>query len=365
MSYNWQYKQWPQFKYDITVISDMAMAFSQITGEMTGVVQGLTNKAQQDALIRLMIEEALKSSAIEGELINRQDVMSSIRNNLGLNKHPENIKDKRAKAISELMIDVRTNYKNKLSENLIKNWHKLLFDGFKTINAGKWRSGKEPMQVVSGRYGKEIIHYEAPSSEKVAAEMKQFIQWYAAYKANKSITHAIAKTAIAHLYFESIHPFEDGNGRIGRAIAEKCLSESLGRPVLLSLSTVIERKRKEYYAALKEAQGSLNINNWLLYFAKIVLEAQKEAVKTVQLSLKKTKFFDAHKNLLNERELKVIKKMLDADAEKFIGGMTAKKYMSITKASKATATRDLQHLSESGILIAKGGGRNVHYDIAI
>ncbi len=257
---------------------------------------------------------------------------------------------------------MRDNYKLKLSEALIKHWHQLLFAGSKTINAGKWRTGNEPMQVVSGKTGKETVHFEAPPSERVAAEMKQFVKWYNAFE-TKNMAHTIAQTAIVHLYFESIHPFEDGNGRIGRALAEKCLSQSLGRPVLLSLSSIIEKKKKQYYAALKTAQSTLNINEWLVYFAHVITDAQKDALKDVKQSLKKTRFFDAHKEQLNSRELKVIKKMLDAD--NFTGGMTAKKYMSMTKSSKATATRDLQHLTEIKVLILKGGGRSVHYELAV
>ncbi len=363
--YNWQHKEWPKFIYNIEVVGDCASQFMLVAGEATGVAQGLSEKEQTNALIRMMMEEALKTSAIEGELLNREDVRSSIENHLGLHKKPKSIKDKRAKAIAEVMLDVRNNYNKKLSESLIKHWHKLLFEDSKTINAGMWRSSKQPMQVVSGAFGKEEIHFEAPPSSKVATEMKKFVKWYNAFKVNGNMFHAITKTSIAHLYFESIHPFEDGNGRIGRAIAEKCLSESVGRPLLISLSSVLERKRKLYYAELKKAQHTLKINDWLVYFANVILEAQKDAVKSVQQTLKRTKFFDQHKAQLNEREQKVIRKMLDTGNEGFIGGMTAKKYMSITKASKATATRDLQHLTSMKVLIPFGEGRSVHYELGV
>jgi len=163
------------------------------------------------------------------------------------------------------------------------------------------------------------------------------------------------------LYFESIHPFEDGNGRIGRALIEKCLSESLGRPVLLATATAIEKNKKDYYAELKKSQSTLNIDNWLIYFAKMLLEAQQISIDIITFSIKQTHFFDKFKGELNERELKAIKKMFDAGADGFEGGMTAKKYISITKTSKATATRDLQHLAEIGALIEQGSGRSVHY----
>lgn len=363
MSYNWQHKSWPKFVYKASLTADAALLLSKQMGEMSGVLQGLTAKKQQDALIRTLMDEALKTSAIEGELLNREDVMSSIKNNLGINAKPEAVKDKKAKAIAALMIEVRNNYDKKLTEALIKQWHAILFVDSKQIKAGKWRSGNEPMQIVSGTVGKEIVHFEAPPSENVSVEMKAFIQWYNDFKTDGNMVQTIIKTAIAHLYFETIHPFEDGNGRIGRAIAEKCFAQSLGHSVMLSLSSVLEKKRKQYYAALKEAQNSLHINNWIAYFAQVMIDAQSEAIKHVQSSLRRTQFFDAHKSVLNSREEKVLKKMFDAGSDGFEGGMTAKKYMSITKASKATATRDLQHLAELGVLEAKGGGRSVYYEL--
>ena len=363
--YNWQHKNWPSFDYNTEVVSEITPMISNYIGEMSGIMQSLTDKDQTETLIRLITTEAISTSAIEGEILNKQDLMSSIKNNLGVNTKAESVKDKKAKAIAELMISVRNEYSNKLTITSIKKWHKLLFLNSQAINAGKWRSGKEPMQVVSGRIGKEIVHFEAPPSERVAKEMKLFTEWYNAYKITDNMTNAIVKSAITHLYFESIHPFEDGNGRIGRAIAEKCFSQSLGRPVYLSLSSIIERNKKQYYLALKEAQGSLHINNWIVYFANIILQSQKEAIRTAQFALKKIIFLNNHALNLNEREQKVVNKMLEAGLDGFEGGMTAKKYMKITKSSKATATRDLQHLTELGVFNSKGNGRNIHYELTI
>jgi Fic family protein len=363
MTYNWQQKDWTNFRYNRDAISDAALNFSELWGEINGILQGLNTVEQQEEIIRFMISEAVTTSEIEGEFISRQDVMSSIKNQLGLNAKPEDVKDKRAKTVADLMTAVRHSYEKRLTEIALKKWHKLLFDGNKIIKAGKWRTGVEPMQVISGAIGREIVHYEAPPSERVPQEMKQFVAWYNDYKTNGNVTDALIKTSIAHLYFESIHPFEDGNGRIGRAIAEKCLAQSLGKPVLLSLSSVIEKNRKQYYAALKNTQNSLEITDWLIYFANVILQAQAEAIKIVRFSLQKTKFFDKYKNELNEREWKVIKKMSDAGYEGFAGGMTAKKYMRIAQTSKATATRDLRHLSEIGVLLAEGGGRSAHYGL--
>ena len=326
---------------------------------MDAILQTLPIAKQQEELVQCMISEAATTSGIEGEFLSRQDLMSSIKNKLKLNVIPETVRDKRSIAISNLLVVVRNSYNRKLTEKDIKLWHGLLFAN----KAGQWRSGTELMQVVSGMYGKETVHYEAPPSYRVPVEMKQFVHWYNAFKITDNPVDVLIKTAVAHLYFESIYPFEDGNGRIGRAIAEKCLAQSLGRPVLLSLSSVIERNKKQYYTALKEAQTSLEITGWIVYFANVIKQAQTEAIETVRFSLRKTVFFDRYKNELNEREMKAIGKMLDAGIEGFEGGMTAKKYMHINRTSKATATRDLQHLSKIGVLSAQSGGRSQYYEL--
>jgi Fic family protein len=360
MMYNWQHKDWANFTYNRHAISEQIPDFLRKANEMSAFLQGLTAAEQQEELVKFMISEAVKTSEIEGEYISRQDLMSSIKNKLGIISTPRKVKDKRAAAVANLMIAVRNSYHEKLTETEIKQWHKLLFENSKTIKAGKWRTGTASMQVVSGAMGKETVHYEAPPSYRVSAEMKQFVRWYYAFEIIEPYDILI-KTAVSHLYFESIHPFEDGNGRIGRAIAEKCLAQSLGKLVLLSLSSVIEKERKNYYDALKNAQNTLEITDWVIYFANVITQAQTEAVETVKLSLQHTHFFDLFKNQFNDRQLKVIKKMVDAGAGGFKGGMTAKKYISITRTSKATATRDLQQLVQIGALIMKGDGRNVHY----
>jgi len=168
-----------------------------------------------------------------------------------------------------------------------------LMAGSKHIKRGQWRIGIEPMQVVSGAYGREVVHYEAPPSSEIPREMERFVQWYnkAKFPIKGGIAEAVLKSAIAHLFFESIHPFEDGNGRIGRAIAEKALSQSLGRPVMLSLSKTIEGNKDAYYAALKEAQKSLEITHWINYFASVILEAQRDAKKNGSVYVEEDTFF--------------------------------------------------------------------------
>ena len=279
----------------------------------------------------------------------------------------EHIKDKSAAGLGELMIDVRKTYKEPLSEAKLFAWHKMLLRENKKMEVGLWRTHEEPMQVISGAMGKEKIHYEAPPSYKVPKEMKKFIQWFndSGPRGKSEIKKAPVRSAIAHLYFETIHPFEDGNGRIGRAIAEKALSQTIGRPVMLSLSRTIEAKKNIYYASLEKAQRSNEITPWMEYFVKTALDAQREAETQIDFTLKKTKFFDRFKDQFNERQLTVIKRMLEEGTKGFQGGMNATKYIGLTKTSKATATRDMQQLLEIGafVLAGKAGGRSTSYQV--
>jgi Fic family protein len=237
----------------------------------------------------------------------------------------------------------------------------------KNLESGLWRTHIEPMQVISGDVGKQKIHYEAPPSARVPKEMKQYISWFndTAPGGNNEIKKVPVRSAIAHLYFESIHPFEDGNGRIGRAIAEKALSQGLGRPILMSLSRTIEANKTDYYNQLKKAQRSNEITHWINYFVKTIVAAQTEAEEEIDFILKKTKYFDRFRSKLSERQLKVIKRMLEEGPKGFVGGMNAGKYCTITKVSKATATRDLQLLLEIGAfsLVGEAGGRSTKYQV--
>ncbi|MFY9152975.1 MAG: Fic family protein [Prolixibacteraceae bacterium] len=365
MKYNWQLQGWPKFSFEITEIQPLVLEFAKETGEINGMIQGLPDHLKQETLLQLMMSEALKTSEIEGEYISREDVLSSLRNNLGLNDMPVPVKDRRATGIAQLMTEVRKSFQEPLTINTLKTWHGLLITGTRNINPGDWRKGNAPMQVISGAVGREVVHYEAPPSEKVPTEMESFVEWYnsAVFPLKGEIAEGVLKSAISHLYFESIHPFEDGNGRIGRAVAEKALSQSLNRPVMLSLSKAIENNKKDYYNALKEAQRSLNITSWITYFTLVIIDAQRDAKSMVQFTLKKSRFFDRYKDELNERQSKAVLKIMEQGADGFEGGMTARKYMSITRASKATATRDLQQLYDLGVFAREGGGRSVRYQL--
>jgi len=375
MRYNWQLESWPAFSYDLAEVSGLLSKIDQVSGKVYGLVEGLPNDLEVDALLNLVVAEAIETSEIEGESLLRSDVMSSVKNNLGLNAVPELVGDHRAEGISELMIVARHDFDLVLTEAMLFEWHRLLFKGVNFTSAqmslkpelaklthslGNWRQGTTPMQVVSGRIGHPTIHFEAPPSAVLPELMREFIQWF---NDSRDTLPGAVRAAVAHLYFESIHPFEDGNGRIGRAIAEKAISQSLGSPVLMSLSRTINANKKGYYSALETAQRSNEITPWVGYFVNAIYQAQISAEREIKHTLQKTKWFRKYESQLNPRQHKVIERMFQSGANGFTGGMSAKKYINIAKTSKATATRDLQDLLEKAALVVVGAGRNTHYEL--
>jgi len=319
----------------------------------------------KETTIDMMAYEALKNSEIEGEYLSRKDVISSIKNNLGLNVPKAYVRDRRAVGIAKLMVTIRETFQNKLTQVDLFSWHQMLMEGNNNITTGAWRTHETPMQVISGGFGKETVHFEAPPPSRIPQEIQQFLRWFnhTAIGEILEIKSPVVRSAIAQLYFESIHPFEDGNGRMGRVISEKALYQNIGKPAPLSLSSAIEARKNEYYQAIRKAQRSNEITDWIIYFAQTLLQAQNQTEEHILFTIKKANFFDEYGQQLNERQAKVIRKMLREGIEDSEGSMSAKKYMAIAKTSKATATRDLQALTKSDIFIATGGGRSVRYSL--
>ena len=365
MIYNWQQVDWPQFKYDCKNFEDVLFSFAERMGCVSGLLKGLPEGAQTEAMIDMMVSEAIKTSEIEGEYLSRHDVISSIRKNLGLSQNNSHVKDKKAEGAAELMIDVRDTYTQKLTQDKLFSWHKMIMKGSRGVKIGSWRTHKDAMQVTSGTMGKKKIHFEAPPSERIPEEMKKFIRWFNGTGPGgaNEIKKPPVRSAIAHIYFETIHPFEDGNGRVGRAISEKALSQGVGRPILLSLSKIIEADKHSYYDALKVAQRSNEITPWINYFVNVILDAQVNTEEQIAFTLKKTKFSDRFQDQLNKRQLRVVLRMLEEGPKGFEGGMSAKKYIAITHTSKATATRDLQDLVVKRAFIQSGEGRSTRYRV--
>lgn len=365
MTYNWQHPDWPNFEYDATRIELLLQQFERNSGRLQGLENGLTSSDHSTTLVEMLVTEALTTSAIEGELLHRPDVVSSVRRQLGLSTTSTEVRDQRAKGIASVLSGMRSSFAEPLSEEHLFMWHRQLLSHTTKVRTGQWRAHAEPMQIVSGAIGREIVHFEAPPSHAVPREMERYIAWFnaTAPNAESTIQQAPVRAAIAHLYFESIHPFEDGNGRIGRVLAEKALIQTIGAPALMSLSATLEHNKAAYYAALKKAQHTLNINGWLDYFIRVILDAQERAQKTILFTLTKAKFFNEFNNRLNPRQAKVIDRMFMAGPGGFEGGMTATKYMRIARTSKATATRDLQELVAMRALVVQGQGRSTRYGL--
>jgi Fic family protein len=365
MNYFWQQSEFPDFHFKIEEYISNIQEFAAQLGEVNGLFVNVSETNKKEILLQVILSEALKTSEIEGEYYSREDVMSSLQKQLGVTDFLLPSKDKRANAISELMLQVRNDYQVPLSMKMLKEWHHTLMKVDKTVRDGEWRSSEEPMQIISGRIGKIEVHFEAPPSKELPKLLTNFEKWYQnfPYKDIGQIGRAMLRSALSHLYFETLHPFEDGNGRIGRALAEKALAETIEKPVVISLSKKIEENKNEYYEKLKLAQRNQDVSDWIHYFFRILIEAQKEVKETVLFVVEKALYFDRFRNQLNERQVKSIQKMLENGKDSFEGGMTTKKYISITKTSKATATRDLQHLLEIGAFLKEGYGRSVKYQI--
>ncbi|MEP6793762.1 MAG: DUF4172 domain-containing protein, partial [Saprospiraceae bacterium] len=320
--YNWQLPDWPNFSYDLSGAEPFLFEFAELSGRVSGLIQSLPERIKSDTVIDIMVVEAMKSSEIEGVYLSRKDVVSSVRRRMGLASEHLHVKDKKADGYAAIMVDVRNTFREKLTVDMLFQWHRMLLPDSRKIITGAWRSHTEPMQVVSGAIGKEKIHFEAPSSDVVPKEMASFIQWFnnTAPDGKLPIRKPVLRPAIAHLYFETIHPFEDGNGRMGRILAEKALAQELGHPVMLSISQAIEARKSDYYKELEMAQKGNEITPWINYFIKTVLEAQAHFGNQLKFVIRVTKFFDRLKTDLNERQDKVLHRMFEEGPNGFEGG---------------------------------------------
>jgi Fic family protein len=360
--WNWEQADWPHFKYSAEKIEPLERTFLHQAGILTGVIRHINAENKESLTVQIISDEALKTSEIEGEILNRESVQSSIRRHFGLASDNRKVAPAE-QGIAEMMSDLYHHFQDPLSDQLLFDWHAMLMKGRRDIkDAGRYRTTGEPMQVVSGPIHSPKVHFEAPPSDRLAGEMKQFITWFnQTGPAGKTPLSPLLRAGIAHLYFESIHPFEDGNGRIGRALCEKALSQSLNQPTLISLSRVINGKKKNYYDWLEKSNQHNEITGWLVYFAGIILQGQELTQKMLDLLMAKTKFFDRFKKDLNPRQEKAVTRMFREEPEGFKGGLSANNYIRITGTSPATATRDLQHLVEIGAFARTGQLKGTRY----
>lgn len=365
--WNWMLKDWPQFSYDAKALEALEYQFSENSGTVFGVLKHVQEESKDNFLVEVLSDEAIKTSEIEGEYLNRDSVQSSIKKNLGLAIEKRKIPPAEF-GISEMMVDLYLNYDKTLTHEQLFSWHKMITNGRRDIkDIGCYRTHEDPMQVVSGRLDLPKVHFEAPPSKIVPDEMEKFVSWFNQIH-QKDVNQKLlplTKAGIAHLYFVSIHPFEDGNGRIGRAIAEKSIAQSTLRPSLISLSSTIDANKKSYYAFLEKSNTTLEITDWLVYFSKTILEAQEHTLKRIDFLIEKTRFFDRFSSQLNERQLKVVKRLFDAGHKGFKEGLSANNYQTIAKTSASTATRDLQDLINKQILIKTGTLKSTRYFLNI
>ncbi|MBW8309951.1 MAG: Fic family protein [Candidatus Paracaedibacteraceae bacterium] len=354
-------KDWPIFRWNKEFILERLIPIRHQQGVLIGKMESLGFNLRKEATLQTLTQDVIKSSEIEGEILDRSLVRSSIARRLGIDIAGIDKVDRNVEGVVEMMLDATQNYHEPLSKDRLFAWHASLFptghSGLSKITVGQWRKG--PMQVVSGYIGQEKVHFEAPSAERVDQEMAVFLDWFN----GTSTIDPIIKAGISHLWFVTIHPFDDGNGRIGRAIIDYMLARSENSPQrFYSLSSQIQQERKSYYRILEQIQkGDLEITIWIEWFIDCLGRAIQGASHSLSTILYKAEFWQAINTVqLNERQKKIINLLLDG----FKGKLTSSKLAKIVRCSQDTAYRDILELLNSGILIKNpGGGRNTSYSL--
>ena len=358
MPWNWELPKWPKFHYDQKAISQLERQFLVDVGSASAYLKTVDQADYHHFIVEILSIEGEQSSRIEGEILDRESLQSSIQKHFGLKVPAKRGSDKET-GMAELLCDVYETYDKTLSHEMLYKWHQMLFKDSSTISdCGKYRLHAEPMQIVSNRYDSPKIFFEAPPSHQIFEEMTRFIDWFNSANTSESI---LGRAAIAHVYFESIHPFEDGNGRIGRVLVEKMLSQSVERPVLIAISKMLEKRKKEYYSALEQCNRTLQVQHWVEFFAKVILEAHEESMRLLYFLIQKSKIFSNLLGKINARQTKALLRMFAEGPDGFKGGLSAENYIAITKATRPTATRDLADLVEKGVLIKSGELRHTRY----
>jgi Fic family protein len=360
--YIWQRPEWPAWQFDSGRLSELLSKVTLERGRLLGNMQALGFKLAEEATLRVLTEDVIKSSEIEGEKLNSESVRSSLARRLGMDIGALAPADRHVDGVVEMVLDATQRYDQTLSDERLFGWHAALFptgySGLSKITVGVYRTDAEgPMQVVSGGVGREKVHFEAPPTERLRQEMARFLDWY---------NHAqgldpTIKAGLTHLWFVTIHPFEDGNGRIGRAVCDMALARADGSTRrFYSLSAQIQRERKDYYDSLEFAQkGTLDVTEWLEWFLGCLLRAIQEALEQTKAVMLKASFWSHWSGTsMNERQVMMLNMMLDG----FEGNLTNKKWVAMNKCSPDTALRDIKDMVDRGVLVSAGaGGRSTHY----
>lgn len=365
--YIYQQKDWPNFTWNQDKLFQILSEISHLQGRIIGRMEGLGFSLKDEAVLQTMTLEILKSNEIEGEFLDADQVRSSIARRLGMDIAGLVPSDRNVEGIVEMMMDATQNFKAPLTKDRLFGWHAALFptgrSGMLKIVVAAWRKNtpEDPMQVVSGAMGKEKIHFQAPEAKELPKEMKSFLDWF---NTNKELNIFI-KAAIAHLWFVTLHPFEDGNGRIARTIADMQLTRADKIPQrFYSMSAQIRLERKQYYDVLEKTQKhSLDITEWLQWFLACLYRALIAAEEGLAGIINKARYWDwLNTKSLNERQKKMINKLLDV----FEGKLTTSRWAKIAKCSQDTALRDIHDLMDQEILEKEpGGGRSTNYRLKI
>ncbi|MEQ1517248.1 MAG: DUF4172 domain-containing protein [Usitatibacteraceae bacterium] len=372
----WQTDAWPPLTYDANAVQAALAGARNAFGRLQGKVDAV-GKADLPASERdIWTRDALATAAIEGETLNPDAVRSSVARRLGLTDTFTAAVPRNVEGLLDVMEDAAEKFNDPLTEARLFAWHTELFPqsqfSLHPITPGHYRTG--PMEIVSGPAGKEKVHYVAPSAADVPALMAAFLGWFntsrvgGSYGGSDGSQDGLVRAAQAHLWFESIHPFEDGNGRVGRAIVDLALSQDAGRSFRLhGLSHELKRRQVEYYVALNRVQRTeAKLETWLKWLLGTLQQSCLHASTLIDEALDRARFWSQHKHVsLNERQRKLLTRMLDAGPGRFEGGMTPRKAQSLTGAAGATVTRDLTELVERGLMVRRGAGRSTHYELAL
>ena len=363
-NYIWQANDWPNWHFDLAILAQPMAEVSRAQGLLMGRLVDVGMALRDQASLAALTEDVINTSEIEGERLNVESVRSSIARRLGVDIGALAPVDRHVEGIVEMVIDATANHNAQVTQDRLFGWHAALFptgySGLSKINVGTWRNDANgPMQVVSGPIGRQQVYFEAPPADRLDAEMGRFLDWLN----NASSPHPLIKAGLGHLWFVTLHPFDDGNGRIARAIGDLLLARADGSPQrFYSLSAQIQRERKAYYDILEQTQKrSLEVTEWLLWFLAALHRAVKQAQFTLDVVLAKARFWQHWATMpLSERQVKLLNKLLDG----FEGKLTSSKWAAIAKCSADTALRDINDLLARGVLRkADAGGRSTCYEL--
>jgi Fic family protein len=363
----WQQSAWPKFEWDTTELSGALSAARRTQGEVAGVAKLLDAATDLNAQLEVLTTEGVATSAIEGENFDPNSLRSSLARRLGLPTAGLPVPPRSVEGLVDVLLDATQHYDEPLTLKKLCSWQAALFptgrSGLREIRVGEMR-GQEPMQIVSGPIGRERVHYQAPPRDRLEDEMNRFLAWY---NDPPQGLDGLVRAGLAHAWFELIHPFEDGNGRVGRALLDRALAQDERRAVrLYSMSARFMKVRDDYYSALERlCTGKLDVTEWLRWFLEQFTAAAQASGQTVAHVLRRARFWLKYASSpMNDRQRKALNVLLDAGPEGFVGGMTNRKYAHLTKTSPATAQRDLAELVEQGSLVLTGAGRSARYELA-